>query len=181
MNGRPGMRIALNPIAILTFSLAVAGCSTAPLPEVNRLTETAGVITLPDPDTGVCWANDVTPAVIDTVTEQKILEPSQLDADGTVLVPARYVTETRQVIIRDRREQRFEALCETELTPLFVTNLQRALSVRGFYNGPESGELNWRTRRAIRLYQQDQGIDSAILSLETARILGLKAYPRDAL
>ena len=67
-------------------------------------------------------------------------------------------------------------MCEAALTPNFVSSLQRALAVRGFYQGPESGELNWRTRRAVRLYQMDQGINSAILSLESARQLGLSAY-----
>ena len=70
---------------------------------------------------------------------------AELSTEGRVILPAQYRTETRQVIIQERREQQFDALCEADLTPDFVMNLQRALSARGFYKGPASGELNWRT------------------------------------
>lgn len=160
----------------LAATLVVGGCATSTIPEVNRLTERTGVITLPDPETGACRANDVTPAVIDTVTEQVLIAPAEYGTDGSVQRPALYETRTRQVIVEDRKEQQFDALCEAELTPAFITDLQRALGARGFYNGPVSGDMNWRTRRAIRLYQLDQGIDSAILSRRTAEALGLSAY-----
>jgi hypothetical protein len=165
----------------IALASALAGCAPSTLPDVNRLAEDNGIvntgtITLPDPDTGQCRANDVTPAVVETVTEQVILEPAELGPGGTVLRPAIYETKTRQEIVRDRREQEFQALCEARLTPELITNLQRALGVRGFYKGQPTGELNWRTRRGIRLYQLDQRIDSAILSYATAQQLGLIAY-----
>lgn len=163
-------------LAAFACGALLFGCAKAPLPEVNRLAERSGTITLPDPGTGTCYANDVTPAVIDTVTEQVMLKPAERAQDGTVLTPALFETQTRQVIVKERREQRFAALCESELTADFIGNLQRALSARGFYRGQATGQLNWRTRRGIRLYQMDQGIDSAILSLETARVLGLTSY-----
>ena len=163
----------------LACGVCLAACAKAPLPEVNRLTERTGVITLPDPATGTCFADDVTPAVIDTETEQVLLQAEEIGPNGELLTPALYETQTRQVIVQERKEQRFEALCEAQLTPSFVSDLQRALGARAFYNGPVSGELNWRTRRAVRLFQQDQGIDSAIISLRTAQELGLTAFAFD--
>ena len=167
-------------IVAICGAVLLSACGGKPLPDVARLSENSGNITLPDPDTGTCQANDVTPAVIETVTEQVMLHPASLSADGSIYSPAIYKTETRQVIVKERRELSFEALCESELTPDFIANLQRALAARGFYNGPDSGEMNWRTRRGIRLYQLDQDIDSAILSKETARRLGLVAYEASA-
>lgn len=164
------------PAALLCSVLLVACAETQLPPEVARFAETSGSVSLPDPGSGLCRADDATPAVIETETEKVLISPAVLRDDGSVRAPAEYQTETRQVIVEPRREQSFDALCESEITPQLVANLQRALAVRGFYSGPISGELNWRTRRAVRLFQQDQGIDSAILSLETARFLGLVSY-----
>lgn len=162
--------------ALLSCALLVACAPPQMPPQVARFVETSGTVTLPDPESGLCQAEDATPAVIETQTEQVLITPADLRDDGSVRRPAEYQTLTRQVIVEPRTEQRFAALCEREITPQLVMNLQRALAVRGFYTGPISGELNWRTRRAVRLFQQDQGIDSAILSLETARYLGLVSY-----
>lgn len=158
-------------------AVLLAACTQTSLPAVSRLAEpNSSSISLPDPETGVCLAKDVTPAVIQTVTEQVLMQPAQVSTDGAVTYPATYRTETRQVIVKERKDLTFEALCEAKLTREFVANLQRALAVRGFYKGQATGELNWRTRRAVRLYQIDQGIDSAIISKDTARALGLIAF-----
>ncbi|NHX28166.1 peptidoglycan-binding protein, partial [Escherichia coli] len=58
-----------------------------------------------------------------------------------------------------------------------VASLQRALNARG-YHAPISGVMDDATRQAVRRYQAGQGLDSADLSLDTARKLGLVAYPR---
>lgn len=167
------------PLIALCCGALLSACAGAPAPEVARFAENSGTISLPDPESGICLAEDVTPAVIETKTEQVLVRQAVLNPDGSVMMPASYVTETHQVIVEERKEQRFDALCARELTPDLVANLQRALGARGFYRGPVSGELNWRTRRAVRLFQQDQGIDSAILSLQTAKYLGLVSYGFD--
>ena len=79
-------------------------------------------------------------------------------------------------VVEERRELWFETPCRSEMTPEFVASLQRALKVRGHYQGPISGEMTARTRRAIRSFQKPQGLDSAILSKAAARQLGLVAY-----
>lgn len=165
---------------------ALTACSSGgphTVPEVARLGESGPVSTLADPpegaDPNACYARDVTPAVIETVTEQVVLQPAQVSADGTVLYPAVYKTETRQRIVQDRREHWFETVCETQMTPEFIASLQRALAVRGYYRGPATGEINLRTRRAVRRYQAEQGLDSAVLSADAARRLGLISVPRE--
>jgi len=122
---------------------------------------------------GTCWGKDETPAVIETVTEQMAVRPAAKTGDGAVATPAAYETKTRQKIVAPRRDTWFETPCEEQLTPEFTASLQRALKVRGHYRGPVTGQMDGRTRTAIRAYQKPQGLDSAMISLATARQLGL--------
>lgn len=128
---------------------------------------------------GTCWGRDVSPAVIETVTEQVMVQPPEVLADGTVLSPAIYRSETHQRIVQERRETWFETPCENIWTNEFTASLQRALKVRGHYYGAITGQRDKRTRAAIRRYQKDQDLNSAILSVEAARQLGLIAVRRD--
>lgn len=124
---------------------------------------------------GTCWGKDVSPAVVETVTEQILLQPAEVMADGTVIQPAIYKTETKQMIVKERRETWFETPCPVDLTPEFNASVQRALKVRGHYRGPITGQMDGRTRAAIRAFQKPQGLDSGVLSIAAARQLGLIA------
>lgn len=165
--------IAIGAAALLTACFA----DTAPRAEVLRAREVPNAPPGADPES--CYARYSTPAIIETVTEQVLVQPPQIAADGTVSYPAVYRTETRQNIVRERRELWFETLCEEELTSDFISSLQRALQVRQYFNGPITGRMDSRTRRAIRAYQSAQGVESDILSLAAARLLGLKEVALD--
>ncbi|MEM9853553.1 MAG: peptidoglycan-binding domain-containing protein [Pseudomonadota bacterium] len=128
---------------------------------------------------GECWGRDVTPAIFETVTEQILLQPAEIGTDGTVRKPPIYKSETRQAIVRERRDIWFQTPCEADLTPDFIASLQRALAARNLYRGAVNGVLDARTRRAVRAYQAPQGLNSAILSLAAARQMGLVAIARD--
>ena len=160
--------------------LLLAGCAGVRLPDVARLSEpelvTSRAAPPPGRDPNACYGQDVTPAVVETVTEQILLQPAQIDTNGALLYPAVYKTETRQAIVRERTELWFETLCRAELTPELISSLQRALKARGHYRGPINGEMSQRTRRAIRAFQKPQGLNSAILSKPAARQLGLVAF-----
>lgn len=150
-------------------ALGLAGCVTggpASAPAATGLTgaHRAGP---PEADPGSCWARDIRPAVIETVTEQ-VREPGQ----G---VP-RYRTDTRQRIVRDRQELWVETPCPETVDTAFVASLQRALAARGYYRGPVNGLADRATRDAVRRFQAAQGLDSDVLSLAAARQLGLVAY-----
>ena len=131
--------------------------------------------------TGTCFANDTTPAVIETVTVQEIETAEVRDGDGRVTQPATFRTVTRQQILRERTDVRFETVCPPVYTREFVSTLQRALTVRGFYAGPITGTLDATTSAAIRRFQRIDGPDTGLLSIATARALGLVALDRDAL
>lgn len=123
-----------------------------------------------------CYGREIEPAVIETVTEQLMVEPEELDRDGNVRRPAVFVTATEQRIIEDRTETWFETPCAMEGNVEFITNLQRALIARGHYSGATDGVMNRATVQAIRAYQQPQGLDSGVLSLAAARQLGLSVW-----
>jgi len=123
---------------------------------------------------GTCWHRDVIPAVIETQTRQIIVQPAQMDSAGRVISPAIWRTERAPRIVRERSEQWIETPCPALITQEFIESLQRALAARGYYRASASGALDRATRRAIRAYQKSEhGLDSAALSLKSARQLGL--------
>ncbi|THD75663.1 peptidoglycan-binding protein [Thalassobius vesicularis] len=172
------------PVPALLALFGVAACNASlpmpelsPEPEVTRSYEEAP----PGARPGSCWGKHTTPALIETVTEQIMLQPAQVRTDGTVEQPAIYKTETHQRITRERRDTWFETPCPEAQTPDFVASVQRALAARGHYHGRITGEMDSATRAAVRRYQKPQGLDSGILSTAAARKLGLIAVilPKD--
>ncbi len=171
------------PIVVISAGiLAACDASNLTSPDLAALREPDLVRTAasgpPGARPGTCWGRNVSPAIVETVTEQILLQPAEVLADGTVVAQAIYKTETRQAIVKQRIETWFETPCEQALTLEFVSSLQRALQVRGHYRGTITGDMDARTRAAIRRFQKPQGLDSSILSLEAGRILGLVAVAK---
>jgi hypothetical protein len=155
----------------LTMALCLAGCQGAILPRAPVVADLgAQTVTGPRPTgpEGACWASDETPAVIETVTEQ-IAEQATAETD------AGFRTETSQEIVKPREQIWFRTPCDADLTPEVLTTLQRALAVRGFYVGEPTGSFDPGTRRAIRAFQLQRGLNSDRLSLAAARDLGVIA------
>lgn len=172
----------------LCLSVAfLAGCQGGPVPKApGQVDLTREVVRLSQPGPpkrpeGACWESDVTPAVIETVTEQVLVTPETRDAEGRVLRPATYRTDTRARMVRDREEVWFRAPCPADVTLDFVASLQRALKARGYYLLPLTGVLDAGTLDAVRRYQADRGLDSPRLSLAAARELGLLPTALEAL
>lgn len=162
---------------LLPGGLALALAACGPPVEFSGAEVTRSTSDAPEgADPGKCYARDVSPAVVETVTEQVMVQPPQIAADGSVLYPGVYRTETRQAIVQERQELWFETPCERDLTPDFVASLQRALKARGLFAGPVNGRMTSRTRAAVRAFQAPRGLDSSIVSVKTARQLGLIAY-----
>ena len=166
------------PIRLLLCATALAACASGSSdlgglgePEVSRLQQVAP----PGAEPGTCWGKNVTPAVIETVTHQVILQPAQVMNDGTIAQPAIYKTETSQEIVRERTEFWFRTPCPAEMTPEFTASVQRALKARGLYRGEITGVMDANTRAAVRRFQKPEGLDSGILTLAAARKLGLVA------
>ena len=172
-------RIAARPAPMVVFALLAACAAPLPVPEVgpDELIELhTKRPTSEAPNT--CWDHEATPAVIETVTEHVMVQPPQVQSDGTVTSPGAYRTETRQVIVRERQDLWFRTPCTEEMTPEMLSALQRALAARGLYGGAVTGEMDRGTQRAVRRYQQPLGLDSSVLSLAAARKLGLSVVER---
>ncbi len=180
--GQPGARelrhMQKTAIATGLMLMALSACQTA-LPKAPGQSNLAAEIVRlnqPGPPTqpeGACWESDVTPAVIETVTEQIVVAPETRGPEGQVLTPASYRTDTRTRIVRDREDVWFRAPCPTDYTVEFVASLQRALKARGYYLLALTGQMDAGTRDAVRRFQAERGLDSPRLSLAAARELGL--------
>lgn len=124
---------------------------------------------------GACWQDATTPAVIETVTEQVLLEPEQRGEAGQIIAPAVYGSKVHQRVVEERRRVWFRAPCPIELTLNYVASVQRALKARGYLSGPVTGAFDAETLDAIRRFQAERGLDSPQLSLDAARELGIAA------
>jgi len=158
-------------VLLLSACLPAPGTETDWLAELQQQPDAAGNIS-------TCYKDETVPAVIDTVTEQNLVTPEKLAADGSIEAPAIYQSQSRHAIVRERREVRIKTPCPSEMTPEFVASLQRALKVRGQFDGAVTGRYDAETAAAVERYQTDRGLPSAILSVDTARELGLIAYSR---
>lgn len=162
-------------LAALAAAVLLGGCQAAPPGMAEPVQVSTRDKAPPGAAPGTCWGRDETPAVVETVTEQIVLQPPGIIADGTVARPAVYKTETHQRIVTPRKATWFETPCEDALTAEFIASLQRALAARGQYRGPATGRMDRRTRAAIRVYQRPRGLDSGMISLAAARQMGLIA------
>ncbi len=129
---------------------------------------------------GQCWADAVTPAVVETETVHELVSPAR---PATATSPAQepvYRTIEHQRIVKDRAHVWFRTPCPAVMTADFIGSLQRALLARGYYNGPLTGRMDPPTRAGLRRFQNRLGLDSEILALGTARELGLVRYDLSA-
>ncbi len=95
-----------------------------------------------------------------------------------LVTPTACRTETVQKIVREREDIWFKTPCTVDRVGDYTAAVQRTLRARGYYHGRITGEVVWGTRRAIRKYQVENGLDSTTLSLASARQLGLVAVER---
>jgi len=179
----PGIALAL---ALLMASCAqpVAIDDAAASPTIPAGTRLAAELVRgarPQAGAGECWAEELTPAVIETVTDQVEVAPARTATDGKPAQPATYRSQVQQRILSERSDVWFQVPCPEQIGPEVVASLQRALKVRGLHRGPVTGMLDPATATAIRRYQAPQGLDSTKLSLAAARQLGLVAFDRDDL
>jgi hypothetical protein len=168
-----------SPLFASAFGLILAACASNDMPP-DSLPAIAGAEIETDAE-GRCFGRDIAPAVIETVTSSEVDRPAVIGPDGTVISPASYQTVTRQQITRERNEVSFETICPPAYTPEFVSTLQRALAARGFYMGPINGLMDTATGRAVQDFQRQDGPDSPLLAIETARTFGIVALSQEQL
>lgn len=166
-------------LAAAIAAICLAGCAGPDVPSGNAPAFLGAAI---ETDVeGRCFGTDITPAIIETVTAYDLERPAVTGPDGATISPAAYRTVTRQQITRERTEIAFETICPPAYTIDFVSTLQRALATRGYYTGPVNGLMDTATGRAVQDFQREGGPDSPLLSIETARTLGIVALSQEQL
>lgn len=110
------------------------------------------------------------PAEYSTITKKVEVTPTTVKK---IEVPATYKTVTRTVEDAPARTVWTSVLCDINTTPDVVRRLQNALKSKGHYGGPIDGIIGAQTRRGVASYQASNGVDSDILTLDSAKKLGL--------
>lgn len=132
----------------------------------------------PQGNAGACFIQYTSPAVIETVTEQVLLQAEKRAVDvqtgqSVVISPAIYRTDTVQKIISPRRAAQIEIICQKDQSVGFTQTLQRALTARGHYRGAITGLMDQRTKNAVRRVQKSHGVNIADVTVELAESYGL--------
>lgn len=173
----PVLSCRIAPRIAVCFALCLTACAPPQGPDVTQLIAPIKIETQsgppPEDGDGQCWGF-IAGETRTELEEQLIeVEPPKQVAESDEITPPVFRKESVPVEITDPGLS-FRRVCDTDLPPL-VAALQRALDARGIYQGAITGEMDAATRDAVRRYQADQGLDSAVLSLAAARQLGLVA------
>ena len=88
-------------------------------------------------------------------------------------VPETYKTVSRTVEAAPARTVWTSVLCDVNTTPDVVRRLQTSLKSAGHYGGPIDGVIGSQTRRGIASYQAATGVQSDILTIDSAKKLGI--------
>ncbi len=112
------------------------------------------------------------PAEYDTVRVRKLAEPEQT---RTVEVPAEYQTVTRTLEVSEGQMAWSPILCETNVSPGLVKEIQNALLQAGHDPGPVDGRIGAQTVSAVSSFQRDKGLPSGNLTIATLEALGVEA------
>ncbi|KPQ06557.1 MAG: putative peptidoglycan-binding domain-containing protein [Rhodobacteraceae bacterium HLUCCA12] len=166
---------------ILLAALALGACQSGQ-PGAQDMAQRADTrpATLANAGGDGCWATDDIPAPSETIMEEVIITPARTDAQGQVVEPAEVAWRERTVETGETEERLFAVPCPEQMDADFIKALQRALAVRGLFDGSVNGEMDSATQDAVRAFQRPQGLNSAILSLDAAQQLGLVAMGRAA-
>ena len=165
-------------VPALAAALSVTACAQNAVVTSSNIDPISLATAPPGAAPGTCWGKTVSPAVVETVTRKVLLQPAQISSDGRVQAAPIYKDETRQEVVRPRRDTWYEVPCAADLTPEFTASLQRALAARGYYRGQVTGDMDPATQNAVLRYQRDEGLNSKTLSVAAARKLGLITVPQ---
>lgn len=135
----------------------------------------------PEPDTEACQAKVSKPAIYETVTEKIQIAPAKFSPTGRQIAPPTYQSQITQRVLRKRSAEWFDIPCADEVNAELIASLQRALAARGYFTGKLTAMMDHDTKAALRRYQAQNGLDTAVLARQTLLDLGLLTMPRDDL
>ena len=111
------------------------------------------------------------PASYKTVKVKKIITPAQ---EQRITIPAEYDTITKTELVTDGKMEWRRVLCETNVSPAVISQIQKALLESGHDPGPIDGILGMKSRAALKTYQKEKGLAVGELTYNTLNSLGVK-------
>ncbi|MGB0513017.1 MAG: peptidoglycan-binding protein, partial [Paracoccaceae bacterium] len=113
------------------------------------------------------------PAEISTQVEPRLVQSEKRNTTGHLVSPAQYEITRTQTIIKPRSVTKIDAVCPEDMTPEFITSLQRAFQARELFSSTLTASMDMSTRRAILNFQTVRGVSSETVTKATAQALGL--------
>jgi hypothetical protein len=110
------------------------------------------------------------PAEYTTVKVRKIVTPVQ---EKRIVIPAEYQTVTRTEMATEGHMDWRSILCETNVSPEIISQVQHHLSRNGFNPGNNDGVYGPRTDSAIKSYQRKNNLAVGGLTHETLERMGI--------
>ncbi|MBU0679737.1 MAG: peptidoglycan-binding protein [Verrucomicrobia bacterium] len=111
------------------------------------------------------------PAEYDTVRVKKVVTPERRER---LVVPSEYNTIDKQVLVKAGRTTWRRVVCETNIRPEIVEDIQNALLSLGYDVGPVDGKLGPQTLFAIEQFQRDKMLAVGGLTYQTVNALGVE-------
>lgn len=108
------------------------------------------------------------PAQFETIKVQRLATPAEAKRTN---VPRQVKTVTRQTQVAPPTLVWRRVLCETNITPDIIKDLQRALLREGFKPGPIDGVLGADTLTAVKAYQEKSSLDVGGVTYEALKAL----------
>ncbi|WP_206064565.1 peptidoglycan-binding domain-containing protein [Neptunomonas sp. XY-337] len=109
------------------------------------------------------------PAQYKTVKVTREVSPAQ---EKRIEIPAEYATVSRSKLKADGFMEWRSILCETNMTPRTVMNIQRALKAKGFNPGAVDGIVGSSTVRAINDFQRKNNLPvDKYINIDTVKAL----------
>ena len=100
-------------------------------------------------DQAINATSKITPAEISTLLETRLFQPKKRNTAGQLVSPAQYETTRTQTITKPRSVTKIDAVCPEDMTPEFITSLQRAFQACELFSSTITGSMDMSTRRAI--------------------------------
>ena len=120
-----------------------------------------------------CYFEKITPAEISTQVEPRLVQSEKRNTTGHLVSPAQYEITRTQTIIKPLSVTKIDAVCPEDMTPEFITSLQRAFQARELFSSTLTASMDMSTRRAILNFQTVRGVSSETVTKATAQALGL--------
>jgi len=113
---------------------------------------------------------EVVPAEYTTIRVRKLVSPARTE---TITIPATYKTIEKTKIVSGGNLEWREVICDTNSTPELISQVQTALTNRGYDTGRVDGVFGMSTLRAMEKFQHDNGLIVGQLTMQTMDALGV--------